>query len=78
MGREHIASLVNTLVLAYAGASLPLFLMFTLNSAQPFWVTFNSEFIAEELIRTLVGSIALIMGVPISTWFAAKYLSKKQ
>ncbi len=78
VGREHIASLVNTLVLAYAGASLPLFLMFTLNSAQPFWVTFNSEFIAEELIRTLVGSIALILGVPISTWFAAKYLSRKQ
>lgn len=78
VGREHIASLVNTLVLAYAGASLPLFLMFTLNSAQPFWVTFNSEFIAEELIRTLIGSIALILGVPISTWFAAKYLSKRK
>lgn len=74
IGREHIASLVNTLVLAYAGASLPLFLMFTLNTAQPFWVTFNSQFIAEEVIRTLVGSSALILGVPISTWFAAKYL----
>lgn len=78
VGREHIASLVNTLVLAYAGASLPLFLMFTLNTAQPFWVTFNSEFIAEEVIRTLVGSIALILAVPISTWMAARYVSRRR
>ncbi len=78
IGREHIASLVNTLVLAYAGASLPLFLMFTMNSAQPFWVTFNSEFIAEEVIRTLIGSMALILAVPISTWFAARYLTRER
>lgn len=76
IGREHIASLVNTLVLAYAGASLPLFLMFTLPGAQPFWVTFNSEFIAEEVVRTLVGSMALILAVPLSSWIAAKYLHK--
>lgn len=78
IGREHIASLVNTLVLAYAGASLPLFLMFTLNASQPFWVTFNSEFIAEEVIRTLIGSMALILAVPISTWMAARYFAKSR
>lgn len=78
IGREHIASLVNTLVLAYAGASLPLFLMFTMNSVQPFWVTFNSEFIAEEVIRTLIGSMALVLGVPIATWLAARHLSKSK
>ncbi len=77
IGREHIASLVNTLVLAYAGASLPLFLMFTLPDAQPFWVTFNSEFIAEEVVRTLVGSMTLILAVPLSSWIAARYLWKK-
>ncbi len=77
IGRDHIASLVNTLVLAYAGASLPLFLLFTLPGAQPFWVTFNSEFIAEEVVRTLVGSSALILAVPLSTFMAVKYLSKK-
>lgn len=71
VGREHIAALVNTLVLAYAGASLPLFLLFSLGQDQPLWVTLNSEFIAEEVIRTLVGSVALILAVPITTTLAA-------
>lgn len=76
VGREHIASLVNTLALAYAGASLPLFLLFSVNKTQPFWVAFNSEFIIEEVVRTLVGSSALILAVPIATFLAAKYLGK--
>lgn len=74
VGKEHIASLVNTLVLAYAGASLPLFLLFFLNDQQPFWVTLNSEFIAEEVVRTLVGSTALVVAVPLSTALAAHFL----
>lgn len=78
VGKEHIASLVNTLALAYAGASLPLFLLFTLNASQPLWVIINSQDIAEEIVRTLVGSIALILAVPISTWCAAFFLSKQQ
>lgn len=77
IGREHIASLVNTLVLAYAGASLPLFLLFTINKDQPFLITLNSEFFAEEIIRTLVGSSSLILAVPITTAIAAYYFSKK-
>ncbi len=77
VGTEHIASLVNTLVLAYAGASMPLFLLFSINQNLPFWVTINSEFIAEEIVRTLVGSSALIFAVPISTYLAAYFLSKK-
>jgi uncharacterized membrane protein len=76
VGREHIASLVNTLVLAYAGASLPIFLLFRLNQSQPWWVIANSEFIVEEVVRTLVGSAALILAVPITTLIAAKYFSK--
>lgn len=76
IGREHIASVVNTLVLAYAGASMPLFLLFTLDSVQPLWVTLNSEFVAQEFVRTFVGSIALILGVPISTYLAARYLGR--
>jgi len=75
VGKEHIASLVNTLVLAYAGASLPLFLLLTLNSRQPLWVILNSEFMAEEILRGLVGSIALIIAVPITTSLAAWYFS---
>jgi uncharacterized membrane protein len=74
VGREHITSLVNTLVLAYAGASLPLFLLFTVNPEQPLWVALNSEFVAEEIVRTLVGSIALILAVPVTTLLAARFL----
>jgi uncharacterized membrane protein len=75
VGQEHITALVNTLVLAYAGASLPLFLLFTLNTDQPLWVTINSEFVAEEIVRTLVGSLALILAVPITTLLAARLLA---
>jgi uncharacterized membrane protein len=72
VGREHIASLVNTLVLAYAGASLPLFLVFNLQQLQqPLWVTINSEMLAEEIIRTVIGSAALVLAVPITTALAA-------
>ncbi len=70
IGREHIASLVNTLVLAYAGASLPLMLIFTIDP-RPWWVLLNSQFIAEEIIRALVGSVALMLAVPITAWLAA-------
>ncbi len=78
VGREHITSLVNTLVLAYAGASLPLFLVFYLNQSQPLWVTLNTEFISEEVVRTLVGSITLVLAVPIATLLAAYFFSKKR
>ncbi len=73
IGKEHIASLINTLALAYAGASLPLFLLFSINSTQPLWVILNGEFIAEEIVRTLVGSSALLLAVPITTALAAWY-----
>ena len=75
VGREHIASLINTLALAYAGASLPLLLLFQTNETFPLWVTLNSEFLAEEIVRTLVGSTTLLLAVPISTWCAARFLS---
>lgn len=76
VGREHINSLVNTLFLAYAGASLPLFLFFTVGgNTQPLWVTLNSEFIAEEVVRTIVGSMALMLAVPITTFLAAYYFT---
>lgn len=72
IGREHISSLVNTLVLAYAGASLPLFLMFVINPANmPVWLILNNEFVAEEIVRTLSGSFGLVLAVPITTLLAA-------
>ncbi len=78
VGKEHIASLVNTLALAYAGASLPLFLLITISTNQPLWIALNSEFVAEELIRTLVGSVTLILAVPLSTLLAAYYFSYRR
>ena len=66
IGEDHVAATVNTLVLAYTGASLPLLLIFTLgNGSFSFFV--NSEILAEEIVRTLVGSMGLIAAVPIST-----------
>ena len=72
IGREHIASLINTLALAYAGASLPILLLFSINEEMPMWTILNSEFMAEEIVRTLVGSSALLLAVPISTYLAAR------
>jgi len=72
VGREHIASLINTLVLTYVGVSLPLFLLFSVNG-QSLWTVLNSSTIAEEIVRTLVGSMALILAVPVTTVLAAYY-----
>lgn len=77
VGRDHIASVVNTLVLVYAGASLPLFLLFT-SSSRPFGQVINHELIAEEIIRTLVASIGLILAVPITTFLTAYFIKKNK
>jgi uncharacterized membrane protein len=66
IGKDHITSMVNTLVLAYAGASLPLLLKII-----------NYELIAEEIIRTLIGSIGLILAVPITSLIAANFYQNK-
>ncbi|MEK7105665.1 MAG: YibE/F family protein [Patescibacteria group bacterium] len=78
VGREHIASLINTLFLAYAGASLPLFLLFYVNGTQSLAITLNNQMIAEEIIRTLVGSACLILAVPITTALAAWVFGRKK
>ena len=75
VGRDHISSMVNTLVLVYAGASLPLLLLFN-DSAKPFAEIVNYEILADEIVRTLVGSIGLILVVPISTFLAAIFVGK--
>ncbi len=75
VGRHHIASVVNTLVLAYAGVALPLFLLFLLREDITIWRFINEELIAEELIRTLAGTTALVLLVPIATWFATYVVS---
>ncbi|WP_435853152.1 YibE/F family protein [Streptomyces smyrnaeus] len=74
IGRDHIASVVNTLVLAYAGAALPLLLLFSIARSDVTMVA-TSEVVAEEIIRTLVGSIGLVASVPVTTLLAALVVS---
>lgn len=70
IGQDHIAATVNTLVLAYAGASLPMLLLFSFRNVD-FGLAINLEFIAEEIVRTMVGSLGLFAAVPITTALAA-------
>ncbi|MEV6682666.1 YibE/F family protein [Streptomyces erythrochromogenes] len=74
IGRDHIASVVNTLVLAYAGAALPLLLLFSIANSSMGSVA-NSELVAVEIVRTLVGSIGLVASVPVTTALAALVVS---
>lgn len=69
IGRDHIGATVNTLVLAYAGAALPLLLLFT-QTDQGLVDVLNGEVVAVEVVRTLVGSIGLVASVPITTGLA--------
>lgn len=75
IGRDHITSMVNTLILAYGGAALPLLLIF-INNPHPFTEVINFEIVAEEIIKTLVGSIGLVLAVPITTIIAARWFKK--
>jgi uncharacterized membrane protein len=74
VGREHVSALVNTLVLAYTGASLPLLLLIS-SYDYPFRFVISQELFATEIVRTIVGSIGLVLTVPITT-FLAVYLLK--
>lgn len=76
VGRDHVASSVNTLVLAYAGASLPLLLFFA-QSTRPAGRVLTSEVVAVEVVRMLVGSIGLIAAVPLTTAVAAWFLTRE-
>lgn len=70
IGQDHIAATVNTLVLAYAGASLPMLLLFSFRNVD-YGLAINLEFIAEEIVRTMVGSLGLFAAVPITTALAS-------
>jgi uncharacterized membrane protein len=75
IGRDHVASTVNTLALAYAGASMPVLLLFVLSN-QSLGTVANGEVIATEIFRTLVGSVGLIASVPITTLLATRFLAR--
>lgn len=79
IGREHISSLVNTLVLAYAGSSLPIFISIVLNpSNYPIWVILNDGLLIEEVVRTLSGSLGLIFAVPLTALIASATFSQPE
>lgn len=70
VGRDHISSMVYTLVLTYTGAALPLLLLISV-SDRPFLQTLTSDLVATELLRSGVGALALTLAVPITTVIAA-------
>lgn len=74
IGRDHVASTVNTLALAYVGASMPVLLLFVLSN-QSLGTVANGEIVATEIFRTLVGSVGLVASVPITTFLAARFAS---
>ena len=70
VGRDHVGSIVNTLVLAYAGASLPLLIVYEL-SGTPLSQVLTGELVATEIVRALIGSIGLLAAMPFTTWLAS-------
>jgi uncharacterized membrane protein len=70
VGQDHVSAMINTLFMAYAGAALPTLLLFSL-SGQGFVELINLEFVAEEVVRILAGSLGLIAAAPISTGIAS-------
>jgi uncharacterized membrane protein len=75
VGRSHIAATVNTLFLAYAGASLPLLVLLAVGG-QPTAMVLNGEAVSIEIVRTLVGSLGIVAAVPLTTvlavWMTAR------
>lgn len=76
IGREHIGALVNTLAIAYVGASLPLLLLLSSGPETKLSTTLNTELFSTEIVRTMIGSIGLVLAVPITTIFALWFLTR--
>jgi len=76
VGRDHVGSLVNTLALAYVGVSLPLILLYA-RADTDLMITLNQEIVAAELVRIIIGSIGLVLAVPLTTIVAAWYFGKQ-
>lgn len=77
VGRDHMGAVINTLILAYTGASLPLVLLLYVSDA-PLLELINREVIATEIVRSIVGSAGLILAVPLTTLIAVALMKKNQ
>lgn len=78
IGREHIGALVNTLAIAYVGVSLPLLLLFYISSTGSIAYMINKEIFSAEIVRIMIGSIGLILAVPITTLVSVWILTRKK
>jgi uncharacterized membrane protein len=77
VGRDHVGSLINTLSLAYVGAALPLIMLYVADNSA--WsMAVNQEIIAAEVLRILIGSMGLVLAVPLTTALAAWYFSSRE
>ena len=76
VGRSHIAATVNTLVLAYVGASLPLIILFVAGGQDPSLIA-SEEVVAVEVVRALTGSIGIVAAVPITTAIAVGLVGRR-
>ena len=75
VGRDHLAATINTLLLAYAGASLPVLVLFTASDLALADVLAN-EVVATEVVRVVVGSLGLVACVPLSTLLGALVVAR--
>jgi uncharacterized membrane protein len=75
IGRDHVAAAVNTLILAYAGGSLPMLLLFSITNVN-LRMAVNVSFIAEEIVRALAGTTGLFLSVPITTMIACLWVKR--
>lgn len=80
VGNTHLGAIINTLFLTYAGAALPLLLLFIIGQESGLSVlrALNTEAVATEIIRTMVGSIGVMASMPIATFLAAVYLPERK
>jgi len=76
IGKDHANSIINTLVLVYTSASLPLLLLFTVSNKN-FFEVLNYEIVAVEIIRILIATISIIIAIPITTYLGVKNLKNK-
>lgn len=74
VGQSHVSAMINTLFFAYAGAALPLLVVFStgVSGNITFLQAVNLEFIAIEVVRTFIGSISMVLAVPVATWLAVR------
>ena len=80
IGSSHLGAIINTLFLAYAGISIPLLILFSLGQStfSGFESIINSEVIATEIVRTLVGVIGITLSVPITNWLVVCFYEPKE